>query len=987
MTRSPMTLGALVLVAWTAAAGSALAQGSSALVEGTVRDVSGALAGAAVTLESNDTGLKRTTVTRASGYYVLSMIPPGTYSLSVGYKGYKTYRLSNILLGAGQSRTVDVGLQPAEVAQVDEVVEVVDTLGSLERFAPEYGRVVRADQLSQLPLNGRQWGNLMILAPGASQTTSTVVRLFGRASNDNNWTMDGVDATGVLQPQQDTSVRLVVSLEALSEFRVSSSLYTADYGRGAGAQVQLVSKTGTNRFGGTVYDYIRDAAFDARPFGASVHAPFRMHQFGASLGGPLRRDKTFFFVNYEGLRQDEGVEFVGFVPSARFRSGASPAVAAFLGAYPGGSEATADPNVDKAVHQATNVTHENSFFVRLDHRFSNDTTLMAWYNQDRGYAQQPQGVGTGLRTVSNRPKSGSLQFQRVFSPTVVNSTKVAFNNVWQRVVFSGPFDEQLTVPGFVTLTGNLETFSEGRSLSLVNDFSLVKGRHQLRLGGEVRSIRIRLENGVARSLNYASRPDFSSNQLESFSITSLPQHEARSTYYAGYLQDDVKATLNFTLNLGLRYEYYSVMREAQDRARVFSLDCGGYCPPGTPFYEPDWNNIAPRIGFNWAPARFGYQTVVRGGYGVYFGPGRASDLFGPILNDGARTALTRIQAPTLSYPLTPFLPLAATAGDNPVAIDRLRRDGYAEQYGLSVQQQLPSAFVLQMGYFGSQAHKMYSTTFINLIDPATGRRPLPQFSIVPMTESHGNSAFNGLEVSLQRHAVNGFSLGAEYTLAFSRDNGSVGAGDATPPQNVNNRRAEIARSIREIRHAGTLNWIYELPWGPGRRFLNKGGLLSQLLRDWDLAGLLLVRSGRPLTVTVTRRASDLPDNNNSNQRPDLVPGVPLKPPGGSSAEQWINPAAFAVPAKGTWGNAPRNLVTGPAVVQLDLSLTRYFRLWQDRRLGFQWSVFNVFNRDELGTPVTSLSAGPSFGQITSPLNTTLGVGTNRQMQFMLRVQF
>jgi hypothetical protein len=643
--------------------------------------------------------------------------------------------------------------------------------------------------------------------------------------------------------------------------------------------------------------------------------------------------------------------------------------------------------VDEGSSQGTTVTHENSFFVRLDHRFSNDATLMAWYNLDRGSVGQPQGVGTGLRAVSNRPSSFSVQFQKVFSPTVVNSGKVASNSVWQRAVVSDALDSQVTVPGFVTLTGNQETFNEGRSLSLLDDLSLVKGRHQLRLGAEVRRIRIRLENGVAQTLNYASRSDFSSNQLESFSMTELPEHEARTTYYTAYLQDDVKATLNLTLNLGLRYEYYSVMGEAQDRARVFSLACGGYCPPGTPFYQPDRNNIAPRIGFSWAPARFGYQTVIRGGYGVYFGPGRATDVLGPILNDGERTALNRTQAPTLSYPITPFLPLAETAGDNPVAIDPARRSGYAEQYGLTVQQQLPSSFVLQVGYFGSQAHKLYSTTFVNLIDPSTGRRPLPQFSNVTMTESHGQSAFNGLQASLQRHFVNGFSLGAEYTLAYSRDNGSVGAGDATPPQNVNNRRAEIARSTREIRHAGTLNWIYELPWGPGRRFLNKGGLWSQVLRDWDLAGLLLARSGRPLTVTVTRRSSELPDGNNSNQRPDLLPGVPLTPPGGKTAEHWINPAAFAVPAKGSWGNAPRNLITGPAVVQLDLSLTRYFRLSQDRKLGFQWSIFNVFNRDELGTPVTNLSAGPSFGQITSPLNATLGTGTNRQMQFMLRLQF
>src|SRR5262249_8183449 len=162
---------------------------------------------------------------------------------------------------------------------------------------------------------------------------------------------------------------------------------------------------------------------------------------------------------------------------------------------------------------------------------------------------------------------------------------------------------------------------------------------------------------------------------------------------------------------------------------------------------------------------------------------------------------------------------------------------------------------------------------------------------------------------------------------------------------VNDPRAEIARSDRDVHHAGTLNWVYELPWGPGHRFLNKDGILSQVLRDWRFAGLMQARSGRPLTVTVTRKATDLPDGNTSNQRPDLVPGVPLTPPGGSTAQLWINPTAFAVPAPGQWGNAPRNLITGPALVQLDLALVRRIRIARDRSLDFQWDVFNVFNRD------------------------------------------
>src|SRR5262249_6326440 len=370
---------------------------------------------------------------------------------------------------------------------------------------------------------------------------------------------------------------------------------------GAGAQVQLVSKSGTNRLGGTVYEYLRDDAFDERSFGSSTRTPFRMHQFGGSLAGPLRRDKTFFFLNYEGLRQRDENEYVGFVPSARFRSAAasaSPALVPFLQAYPVGSQPTADGDVDQAVAQRARTTDENSFFLRLDHRFSDRMSLMARYNLDRGMSDEPQNVGIGLVSQSDRPLNVSLQLQRVFSASAVNTVKVAANGVRQRTVTSGYFDEQLTVPGFVTLTGNQQTVNEGRSLSVVDDLSLTKGRHNLRLGGELRRIRLKAENGAAGTLSYPSRSDFSANRLASFSLSQLPAHEARSTYYSGYHQDDVKVNFNLTLNAGLRYEYYSVMREAQDEAKVFALACGGYCAPGTPFYQPDRNNFAPRLGFD-----------------------------------------------------------------------------------------------------------------------------------------------------------------------------------------------------------------------------------------------------------------------------------------------------------------------------------------------------------------------------------------------------
>jgi hypothetical protein len=370
---------------------------------------------------------------------------------------------------------------------------------------------------------------------------------------------------------------------------------------------------------------------------------------------------------------------------------------------------------------------------------------------------------------------------------------------------------------------------------------------------------------------------------------------------------------------------------------------------------------------------------------MFFGPGQNDDVFAPIDNAGNRISLQRVDESTLAFPIDPFLGRAATVGNSPRAVDEHRVDQYAEHYSLTIQQGLPWRFVAQIGYLGNQGHHMLDRNNINLIDPATGRRPLP-FGRVDIKSSGSSTNFHGLQASLQRAFRNGFLLGTQYMWSHAFDEGSLGGGESQERQNAQCRSCEYASTNQDIRHTLTVNWVYELPFGTERRYLRESGALHHIFGGWQLSGLIQARTGRPLTITVDRSSAALPDGNNRNQRSDRVPGVNPYPDN-RTPDQWINPAAFVEPARGTWGNAGRNILRGPGLFQVDLALQKRFRINGTRDFEFRWEAFNAFNRQNLANPGTNISDTSRFGRITGPLNSQYGTGTARQMQFMLRLNF
>lgn len=964
----------------------AAAQTSNATLQGTIADPSGAvLPGVTVKLQSPATGLSRDVVTNTAGVYVFNFLPADSYVISAELSGFKTARHDQIRLEIGQNRELDLRM---EIGQLDEVVNVEATAAVLDRSSPAIGTVIQASQLKELPLAGRHWAGLMLLAPGAINTgdgTHLSTRFVGRARDDNNWTFDGVDATGVKDPRQDSAARLIISSESIAEFRVSSSLYSAESGTGAGGQVQLISKTGTNQFRGTAYNFMRNDAFDARPFGTlDTLPPFTLNQFGINLGGPLVARRTFFFVNYEGLRQRQTQSFTRFVPSAAYRTGVTGALASVVGLYPNGTGSTSDPAIAEWRGTEKVTADENAGLFRVDQRISDKTSFYGRYNFDKADIISPSD--TGISTDKLRPSNFVFQLQRILGPTVVNELKFGYNASLRNSVRQGPSTAQLTVPGFVPLTGPREITEDGRTFSVLNDMALLRGRHNIKFGGEIRRIFVDIGEGNTTTVAYSSRPNFQNNLLERFSIVDFPIVQGQRWWYVGYIQDDIKWRSNLTINAGLRYEYYSVVQEKNGRDRVWRLACGGFCPPGTPWYDPDFNNFAPRVGFAWAPARFNDNTVIRAGFGVFFGPGQNDDVFAPLDNAGSRIALERVTVPSLSFPIDPFLPLARTTGVAARAVDEHRVDQYANHYSLSIQQALPWRLTTQIGYVGNQGRHMLDRNNINLIDPATGRRPLPQFGRVDIKGSDSSTNFNGLQLSLHRQMSGGFLFGGQYMWSHALDEGSLGGGESQEPQNAACRSCEWASTNQDIRHTLTVNWVYELPFGTERGSFRDAGLLEQVFGGWQLSGLMQARTGRPLTISVDRGTADLPDGNNRNQRPDRVAGVDPYP-ATRTLDQRLNPAAFAVPARGTWGNAGRNILRGPGLFQVDFALQKRVAINGRRNFELRWEAFNMFNRQNLANPGTNISASAQFGRITGPLNRGYGTGTARQMQLMLRMNF
>ncbi len=1020
---SPTVLAASALVCFIGTTPVA-AQVDRSTLTGTVTDPSGKLLGHAhVTAVENSTQLRREGMSDALGRYGIAALPVGQYTVVFEHPGFETMTFADVVQVVGRTRTLDASMK---VFGREEHVEVSASSELIDRNTSTVTGLIEKEQANELPLNGRNWASLTAYIPGAIDTGGSnqrSIRFAGRGLDDSNFTYDGVDATNVANQTQRAWARLAIPLDAIAEFRVDTLLATAEEGATGGAQLAVVSPAGTDQFHGRLFEFVRNNVFDApEPSWASngvSQQPLRLNQFGGSLGGPIVHDKTFFFLASEAYRQVWGYPTSGDVPSAAFKATipTSSPVYGIVNPYPGAGPKTVltpytpandpgDPfyaNYDLLTCACTQVVNENSAMLRLDQHFSGTTTGFLRFNYDRSVNTQPvSAAATDLQQRVTTPINGAVELLHVFSPYLTNEAKFGFNrstsntynaggtgSVYQTAISSGPG------PGFVTQNYNYNTIYVGNTVSEIDDLTWLHGRQTFKTGVEIREIQLNQHYGEHGTVTFATLEQLAANVVRKASLTgALPVNDLRKTWFIGYAQDEFKATPNLTLNLGVRYTVFDLFHEAHGKANPFDFaTCGpqGFCGIGASFGQQNYGDIDPRLGIVWAPAGQA-KPIIRAGFGMYHEDGQLDDQNLPAKNEVPSYSVTNVTYPVGSY-FTGSGPLS------PNAEQRDRKDSYTEQWTLSLQQELPANFVGTLTYLGSHGVHLLDTNAVNLTNPATGIPQYPSFApAIGWRGSVGASSYNGLVVSVRRPFAHGLLVAANYAYTHELDNGSNGSGDGDEisPQNPLCLRCEWASGAWDARHVVNGNVVYELPFGRGKQMLNKG-LASAIAGNWQLTAAALARTGFPINVLLPSSFIS-PYGNSGTLRPNLVPGVSLTPQGGRTIAHWINAAAFAAPAAGTFGDAPRDLFPGPGTWQVDTGVAKTFPIGERARVEFRSEFYNVFNHPQLGAPNATFTPSNTtgFGSITTTVNlntaivspiTPVGSGTPREIQFALRLEF
>jgi hypothetical protein len=988
-------------------------------LSGSVSDSAGRmLAKAHIKAVQTSTGLQRETESSTDGGYVMPELPVGVYSITFTHQGFQTLTFVDVEQVIGRTRTLNASLQ---VAPGQERVEVSAASALMDHSTSAVTGLIEREQAVELPLNGRDWSALTAFVPGAIDTGGSnqrTVRFAGRGLDDSNFTYDGVDATNIVNQTQRQWVRLAIPLDAIAEFRVDSLMATAEEGATGGAQLDVGSPAGTNRFHGRLFEYLRNDVLDAPlpqwASGGETQQPLRLNQFGGSLGGPIVRDKTFFFLASEAYRQDWGYPVSGDVPSQALIAtvpNSSP-VYGMMHGFPGAGPKTiltpytaaTDPadwqNVDLLPCECTQVVNESSVMLRVDQHFSMKTTGFVRFSYDRSVDTQPLSASaTDLQQKVSAPVNGVLELLHIFSPHLVNEAKAGFNRstsnqynysdsgtIYQVAISGGPG------PGFVTENYNYASVYVGNSFSALDNLTWAVGRHTLKAGVEFRAIQLNQEYGEHGKLTFSSIETLAENVLKKASLTgALPVNGLRKNDYFVYAQDEFKWRQNLILNLGLRYTIFDLFDEKNGKANPFDFDtCGaqGFCGVGASFGHQNYGDVDPRVAFAWTPWKG--QTVIRGGFGIYHEDGQLDDQNLPAKNEVPSYSATGNSKSPLSYPV-----IFGAGAISPNAEQRNRKDSYVEQWSFSAERELPANFVGTVSYLGSHGVHLLETNVVNLIDPATGIRQYPAFApAIGWRGSIGMSVYNGLSIAMRRSFSRGFLATANYMWSHEIDNGSNGSGDGdeVDPQNPLCLACDRASGAWDARHVINGNMVCQLPFGLGKPMLNRHGITSAVAGNWELTTTALARTGFPVNVLMPSSYT-APDGAAGTERPDLVPGISLTPPGGRTVTEWVNPAAFANPS-GQFGTAPRSLVRGPGTWQIDIGASKDILLREKWALEFRSEFYNIFNHPQPGQPqstfISSNTAG--FGSIINTVNTVspvtpVGSGTPREIQFALRLQF
>ncbi|MGH9914513.1 MAG: TonB-dependent receptor plug domain-containing protein, partial [Pyrinomonadaceae bacterium] len=774
----------------------------------------------------------------------------------------------------------------------------------------------------------------------------------------NQFQIDGIDASRVDQPFMangfERGARLLTgSLDTIAEFRVQTSNYSAEYGRASGSYINIATKSGGNQMHGTLFEFFRNSALDARNFFANTGSkpPFRFNDFGGNIGGPIIEDKTFYFINYEGSRQRVDITGTGTVPSEGLRQQAlqeSPEMKPILDMFPRGTSTTQNALVDNFTTSQTSQIREDTASIRVDHNFSDRDSAYVRVNVNDThvfgplFGVTPSALGLfDFQNIPIRTSNVALRYQHIFSPRLVNEFLTGFQRWGSQIISDGPLP-LVSVTGLTASPGTRgRTVANNTVIQLGDTMSYTNGAHTFKWGGTIHRFRINRRTIDTSSITYTSLSALIDNSPASASVTvGNPGSATRATQLGLFIQDTWKARQNLTVDYGLRYDYGTPPYDPQERAQTFDTRTGDLAAPGTPFFRANTRNFAPRLGIAWQPDR---KTIVRSGYGIFWQayPVGFGSYVVPVNNIPGNAVLVRAQIPDLSFPLTPFLSQGSSPLPTVAGFDFVKRDIYVQQWNLTIARELSANDAIQISYLGNHGLNLRRNQNINFVDPELGMRPNPKFTDINIEAATGQNIYHALQVSFKRRFSHGLQYDINYTWAHAIDDVQDQGLFSAQPQDNNNQRAERGNSSGDIRHTVNFNALYELPIGQGHNlFGHARGFGGALVNGWKLSVLGILRTGIANTVFIGTNTSG--DFNFTNQRPNAVVGVSqlAVSPG---PDGWLNPAAFSLPESGTFGNLGRNTFFGPDFKQIDLSLLKDFKLSEKVKLEYRAEFFNIFN--------------------------------------------
>ncbi len=995
---------------------------STAAIQGTVTDSTGAvIPGAQVLVRNTGTGEERTAQTDATGSYLVASLPVGTYRVEVKAAGMATLVASNVILEVGKTVLQNFTLKVAPTA---ETVEVTAQSPVLESLTISANQVIDRKTVQEIPLNGRHFVDLGLLIPGSvtpPQNGFLTAPLRGQGSfafntagnreDTVNYMINGVNLNDMVQNQ----ITFQPSINTVQEFKVDNSTYSAEYGRNSGAIVNIATRSGSNDWHGEVFEFLRNSGLDARNYfnvTPILQSPFKRNQFGAAFGGPIKKDRTFFFASYEGLRQRQGLTINSAVLSAAQRAQAAtianPTVTKLLPLIPA-------PNfgATRFVGSATAPVNLDQGTINLSHTFRTEDRLNGYLALQQDLRQEPTLQGNTIPgfgdTRQSRRQIATINETHVFRPNLVNEVRLGYNRI--RITFSpntplNPADfginggittaiglPQMTVRDIGLNFGGPSGFPQGRGdlTWVVSDtLNYVRGRHTFKFGSEFRRFSNNNFGGDTGTFAFNTVTDFINGNAASFTVNpSFTPNRIYTSALGFFAQDSYKFRPFLTLELGLRYDWNGTPVEAQDRFVIFDPVTRSLLRQGSGIdkvYNQNALNFEPRVGFAWDVFHNG-KTVLRSAYAVQADQPVTNLVTGLAVNPPFSAPVAFNGPGTVTF-ANAFTAAAAAGAFSLTSINHDFRNAYVQSWNFNIQKEITPSLGAMIGYFGSKGTHLRIQRNINQF--INGARPFPTISasssIVPgkalgninTQESAGNSSYNALWLTANKRLTRGVQFNASYTWSKSLDYNSLNS-QGVVIQDSFNIRNDRGLSDYDARHRFVISGLYELPFRGNRA-----------VQGWQFATIVQLQTGNPVNI-ITNNGSLTGVANTI--RPNVSGSVPTSfTPAGNGNLQYL-PACSAsscpFTAVNAFGGLGRNVIIGPGFENIDFSILKNTRITERFNLQFRADIFDLFNHPNFGQParIVSTAAGNTFGQISNTRFPVGDSGSSRQIQLALKLIF